>query len=40
VDTNRVTLIGSGGGVEPLPLMSKAQVAEVVLERVVGLLMV
>ena len=40
VDTNRVTLIGSGGGVEPLPLMSKAQVAEVVLERVMGLLMV
>ncbi len=38
VDTNRVTLIGSGGGVEPLPLMSKAQVAEVVLERVAGLL--
>jgi len=40
VDTNRVTLIGSGGGVEPLPLMSKEQVAEVVLERVAGLLMV
>ena len=38
VDTNRVTLIGSGGGVEPLPLMSKEQVAEVVLERVAGLL--
>jgi phosphopantothenoylcysteine decarboxylase / phosphopantothenate---cysteine ligase len=38
VDTNRVTLIGSGGGVEPLPLMSKAQVAEVVLERVKSLL--
>ncbi|OGO47757.1 MAG: phosphopantothenoylcysteine decarboxylase [Chloroflexi bacterium RBG_16_63_12] len=38
VDTNRVTLVGSGGGVEPLPLMSKEQVAEVVLERVAGLL--
>jgi phosphopantothenoylcysteine decarboxylase/phosphopantothenate--cysteine ligase len=38
VDTNRVTLIGGGGGVEPLPLMTKAQVAEVVLERVTGLL--
>jgi phosphopantothenoylcysteine decarboxylase/phosphopantothenate--cysteine ligase len=38
VDTNRVTLVGSGGGVEPLPLMSKAQVAEVVLERVESLL--
>jgi len=38
VDTNRVTLIGSGGGVEPLPLISKEQVAEVVLERVAGLL--
>ncbi len=38
VDTNRVTLIGAGGGVEHLPLMSKAQVAEAVLERVEGLL--
>lgn len=38
VDTNRVTLIGATGGVEPLPLLSKAQVADVVLERVVGLL--
>jgi phosphopantothenoylcysteine decarboxylase/phosphopantothenate--cysteine ligase len=38
VDTNRVTLVGSGGGVEPLSLMSKEQVAEVVLERVAGLL--
>lgn len=34
VDTNRVTLIGGTGGVEQLPLMSKAQVAEAVLERV------
>jgi phosphopantothenoylcysteine decarboxylase/phosphopantothenate--cysteine ligase len=34
VDTNRVTLIGSGGGVEELPLLTKAQVAEVILSRV------
>ncbi len=38
VDTNRVTLIDAGGGVEPLPLLTKAQVAEAVLERVVWLL--
>ncbi len=38
VDTNRVTLIGAIGGVEPLPLMTKAQVADVVLERVENLL--
>jgi phosphopantothenoylcysteine decarboxylase/phosphopantothenate--cysteine ligase len=38
VDTNRVTLIGSGGGVEELPLLTKAQVAEAVLERVERLL--
>lgn len=38
VDTNRVTLLYAGGRVEPLPLMTKAQVAEAVLERVAGLL--
>lgn len=38
VDTNRVTLIDAGGGVETLPLMSKFQVAEIVLERVERLL--
>jgi phosphopantothenoylcysteine decarboxylase/phosphopantothenate--cysteine ligase len=38
VDTNRVTLVGAAGGVEPLPLLTKAQVADVVLERVEGLL--
>jgi phosphopantothenoylcysteine decarboxylase/phosphopantothenate--cysteine ligase len=38
VDTNRVTLIDHDGKVEELPLMSKAEVAERVLERVVGLL--
>jgi phosphopantothenoylcysteine decarboxylase/phosphopantothenate--cysteine ligase len=34
VDTNRVTLIDGGGGVEELPLLTKAQVAEVILSRV------
>jgi phosphopantothenoylcysteine decarboxylase/phosphopantothenate--cysteine ligase len=38
VDTNRVTFIGAGGGVEPLALMSKAQVAERVLDRLIELL--
>ena len=38
VDTNRVTLIGETGGVESLPLMSKTQVAEAVMERIVTLL--
>ncbi|MCC6187688.1 MAG: bifunctional phosphopantothenoylcysteine decarboxylase/phosphopantothenate--cysteine ligase CoaBC [Anaerolineales bacterium] len=40
VDTNRVTLIDSAGGVEELPLMTKAQVAAVVLSRVEKLLAV
>ncbi len=34
VETNRVTLINSSGGVQEEPLMTKAEVAEVVLERV------
>jgi phosphopantothenoylcysteine decarboxylase/phosphopantothenate--cysteine ligase len=38
VDENRVTLLDAVGGVEPLPLMSKAKVAEAVLERLVSLL--
>ena len=38
VETNRVALIGRDSSVEELPLMSKAAVAEAVLERVVGLL--
>lgn len=38
VDTNRVTLIDRDGQVEQLPLMSKAEAAERVLERVVRLL--
>ena len=37
-ETNRVVLIGRDSSVEPLPLMSKAAVAEAVLERIVGLL--
>jgi phosphopantothenoylcysteine decarboxylase/phosphopantothenate--cysteine ligase len=38
VDTNRVTLLDAGGGVQALPLMSKAKVAEHVLDRVEALL--
>ena len=38
VDTNRVTLLDAGGGVEPLPLLSKAAVAERVLDRLIALL--
>jgi len=34
VDSNRVTLMETGGSVENLPLMSKSEVAEVVMERV------
>jgi phosphopantothenoylcysteine decarboxylase/phosphopantothenate--cysteine ligase len=38
VDTNRVTLIDADGSVQELPLMTKAEVAEVILERVEELL--
>jgi phosphopantothenoylcysteine decarboxylase/phosphopantothenate--cysteine ligase len=38
VDTNRVTLINASGTVEELPLLSKAEVAEEVMDRVVALL--
>jgi len=38
VDTNRVTLLDAGGGVQALPLLSKAQVAEHVLDRLEALL--
>lgn len=38
VDTNRVTLLDAGGGVESLPLQSKDEVAEAVLDRVVAAL--
>lgn len=37
-DTNRVTILDAEGGVEELPLMSKVQVAEAVLDRVVAAL--
>lgn len=38
VDTNRVTILDAGGGEEELPLMTKSEVAQFVLERVLGLL--
>jgi phosphopantothenoylcysteine decarboxylase/phosphopantothenate--cysteine ligase len=38
VDTNRVTLIESDGAAKALPVMSKIEVAEIVLDRVVQLL--
>jgi len=38
VDTNRVTLISRDGKVEELPLMSKREVADRILDKVVGLL--
>ena len=38
VETNRVVLLDRQGNVEELPLLTKASVAEVVLERVVGML--
>jgi len=38
VDNNRVTLLDTDGGIESLPLMSKSEVAEIVLLRVVDLL--
>ena len=37
VDTNRVTLLSAAGTVEELPLMSKVEVAEAILDRVVSL---
>ncbi len=38
VDTNRVTLLDKAGGKEELPLLTKAEVAQRVLEKVIGLL--
>lgn len=38
VDTNRVTLIGRDGAGEALPLMSKQDVAEIILDRIEALL--
>jgi phosphopantothenoylcysteine decarboxylase/phosphopantothenate--cysteine ligase len=37
-DTNRVTLLGRDGSREALPLMAKTEVADVILDRVAGLL--
>jgi phosphopantothenoylcysteine decarboxylase/phosphopantothenate--cysteine ligase len=37
-DTNRVTLIDKQGNVENLPLLTKKEAAEKILDRVVGLL--
>jgi phosphopantothenoylcysteine decarboxylase/phosphopantothenate--cysteine ligase len=38
VDTNKVTLIDKQGNIEALPLMTKREVADRILDRVVGLL--
>jgi len=38
VDTNRVTLLDASGGVQTLPLMSKAAVAEQIIDRLVAML--
>ena len=38
VDTNRVTLIHENGDRDPLPLMSKAEVADAIIERIAALL--
>jgi phosphopantothenoylcysteine decarboxylase/phosphopantothenate--cysteine ligase len=38
VDTNKVVLLGKDGSQEELPLLSKAEVAQRVLQKVVGLL--
>ena len=38
VDNNRVTLLGSNGTVESLPLMSKFEVANAIFDRVVTIL--
>jgi phosphopantothenoylcysteine decarboxylase/phosphopantothenate--cysteine ligase len=38
VDTNRVTLLDPSGATEELPLMYKAEVAERIMDRLVGLL--
>lgn len=37
VDKNRVTILDAGGGEEVLPLMSKNEVAEHILQRVTSL---
>jgi phosphopantothenoylcysteine decarboxylase/phosphopantothenate--cysteine ligase len=40
VDTNRVTILDAGGGEEVLPLMTKYEIADILLERIVALLTV
>ena len=37
VDTNRVTLLRADGEIEELPLLAKDEVAEVILDRVSGI---
>ena len=38
VDTNKVTLIDRNGNVDSLPLLSKREVADRILDRVAGML--
>jgi phosphopantothenoylcysteine decarboxylase/phosphopantothenate--cysteine ligase len=38
VDTNRVIILDAGGGVDRLPLLSKAEVAERIVSRITALL--
>ena len=38
VDTNRVTLIDSAGKADELPLLQKQEVAEIIIDRLMGLL--
>jgi len=38
VDTNRVIILDAGGGEEALPLMTKDEVAEHVIQRVTPLM--
>jgi phosphopantothenoylcysteine synthetase/decarboxylase len=38
VDTNRVTIIDAAGRAESLPLMSKAAVAEAIIDRLAEIL--
>jgi phosphopantothenoylcysteine decarboxylase/phosphopantothenate--cysteine ligase len=38
VDTNRVTVLDAAGGVEEVPLQSKDEVAEAILDRVASAL--
>jgi phosphopantothenoylcysteine decarboxylase/phosphopantothenate--cysteine ligase len=38
VDTNRVTLIDSAGKADELPLLQKQEVAEIIIDRLMGLI--